>query len=187
VNNRAEVEKLAVDVRTIGENARNEFGRLSVEQLNWKPGVDRWSVAQCLEHLITTDTAYFPVIEQIEKGIKKTTIVERLPLLPKLWARLLIKSLDPSTTRKLKAPATFQPSSSNISGSIVADFIVNQNQVVDSMEATKNLNLDRIVITSPAASVISYSLMDAFRIMVVHEKRHFQQAQRVMEEREFPG
>jgi hypothetical protein len=29
-------------------------------------------------------------------------------------------------------------------------------------------------------------LMDAYRIIVVHERRHFQQAQRVTEESEFP-
>jgi hypothetical protein len=29
--------------------------------------------------------------------------------------------------------------------------------------------------------------MDAYRIIVVHEQRHFQQAQRVMEESAFPG
>ncbi len=187
MNNRAEVEKLEQDVRTIGENARSEFGRLSVQQLNWKPGVDRWSVAQCLEHLITTNSSYFPVMDEVAAGKKKPTIIERLPLFPKLWASLLIKSLDPRTTRKLKSPASFQPSSSDISGSIIDDFVAHQKRVVDSMAATKNLDLDRVIITSPAAPVITYSLMDAFRIMVVHEKRHFLQAKRVTEEMGFPA
>ena len=50
------------------------------------------------------------------------------------------------------------------------------------MKSTQHLNPERIIVTSPAASAITYSLMDAYRIIVVHEQRHFQQAKRVLEE-----
>ncbi|PYS67512.1 MAG: hypothetical protein DMF69_22805 [Acidobacteria bacterium] len=182
----AEVENLAQEVRTIGDSAKHQFGKLSRDQLNWKPAPDRWSVAQCFDHLITTNVAYFPIVESIAKGEKRTTLVERLPVLPKLWAKLFIKSLDPKATRKLKAPASFQPSASYLSESIIDDFVDHQRIVAESMDKTKDLNLDRVVITSPAAPVITYSLMDAFRILVIHEQRHFQQAKRVTEDENFP-
>lgn len=182
-----EVSTLEQDVRRLGENAQREFGKLSDGQLNWKPSVDRWSVAQCFDHLITTNTAYFPAFDSIAQGQKKTRPMERLPLLPSLWGKLLIKSLDPKTARKLKAPSVFQPSSSTISGSIVDDFVKNQNRVAESMEATKHLNVDGIVITSPAARVITYSLIDAYRIIVVHGQRHYLQAKRVTEHESFPS
>jgi hypothetical protein len=43
-----------------------------------------------------------------------------------------------------------------------------------------------IIITSPFASVMVYILLDAFRLIVAHERRHFAQAQRVMEADGFP-
>jgi sulfite reductase beta subunit-like hemoprotein len=49
-----------------------------------------------------------------------------------------------------------------------------------------DLDLEKIVITSPVAAAITYSLMDAYRLIVVHEQRHFQQARRVTEEPGFP-
>ena len=52
---------------------------------------------------------------------------------------------------------------------------------------TEHLDLEKIVITSPAAGVVIYSLMDAYRLIVVHEQRHFQQAKRVTEETGFPA
>jgi hypothetical protein len=55
------------------------------------------------------------------------------------------------------------------------------------MEKTKNLKIDRTIISSPVASVVTYSVLDAFRIIVVHEQRHFQQAQRVTQEQNFPS
>jgi DinB superfamily len=185
MGNSDEVQKLEQEVRSIADNARSEFGKLSVEQLNWKPDVDRWSVAQCFDHLITANTSYFPVLESIINGHKKTSIMERVPMLPRLWGKLFIKSLDPKSTRKLKAPPVFQPSSSNISGSIIDDFAAMQSRLADSMEATKELDLERVIITSPAISLITYSLMDAYRFLVVHEQRHFQQAKRVTEDARF--
>lgn len=181
-----EVLSLEEEVRNIASSAQVEFGKLNAEQLNWKPGVDRWSVAQCFDHLITTNSGYFPVLESVAQGQKETRLMERLPVLPKLWGKLLIKSLDPKNTRKMKAPATFQPSSSALTDSIIDDFVTNQNRLTRSMEATKDLNLESIIITSPAASAITYSLMDAYRIIVVHEQRHFQQARRVTEDVNFP-
>jgi DinB superfamily len=100
---------------------------------------------------------------------------------------MLIKSLDPSSTRKVRAPKKFQPAQSDVPGTIIEDFVAQQNQIVETIKSTANLDLERIVITSPAASFVTYSLMDAYRIIVVHERRHFQQAQRVTEESGFPA
>ena len=187
MHSREEVDQLKQELRTISENARNEFGKLSRDQLNWKPSADRWSVAQCFDHLINSNAGYIPIFDAVAAGTFKQTFVQKLPGLPKMWGQLLIKSLDPKTTRKLKAPKKFQPASSDLSESIIDDFVQNQNRVLDSMEKTKNMDIDRTIITSPVASVVTYSLLDAFRIVVVHEQRHFQQAQRVTEDPSFPA
>jgi hypothetical protein len=103
-----ELQDLKDDLHAMANDVRKEFSKLSVEQLNWKPGPDRWSVAQCFDHLVTGNAAYFPIFDSLISGQKQPTVVERLPLFPKVWGKLLIKSLDPKTTRKMKAPAGFQ-------------------------------------------------------------------------------
>lgn len=183
----ADVDRLVDDVRMIADDARASFGKLSAEQLNWKPSAERWSVAQCLDHLLTSTNGYFPIIESVRSGQRKTSFLERLPVLPGLAGKLLIKSLDPASTRKIKAPKKFEPAQSNISVSIIDDFVAQQEQVIEGMKSTSHLNLEKIVITSPAVSAVTYSLMDAYRIIVVHEQRHVQQAKRVTAEPAFPG
>jgi len=182
---RAELADLIAAVNKVASEAKSVFGNLSVTQLNWKPSSDRWSVAQCFDHLITSNKGYFPVVENVLAG-KKQTFWESMPLLPKLAGKMLIKSLDPASTRKIRAPKKFQPSESNISGSVIDDFAAQQAEIVGKMRATEHLDLGRIIITSPVAAVVTYSLMDAYRIIVVHERRHFEQARRVMEESAFP-
>ena len=182
-----ELDGLVSQAKTIAADARSVFGGLTKEQLNWKPAAERWSVGQCFAHLMTSNSGYLPIIDSVVKGHKQSSIWQKLPVLPGVWGRLLIKSLDPSTTRKLKAPKKFEPAQSDISATIIEDFVTQQAKVIEGMKATANLDLERIIITSPALNIVTYSLMDAYRIIVVHERRHFQQARRVIEESGFPA
>lgn len=183
---RDEVDSLISQAGVIANDARQIFGGLSPNQLNWKPSAERWSVAQCFDHLITTNSGYLSIVDDVLRGQKKSSVWQKLPVLPGFWGKMLIKSLDPSSKRKIRAPKKFQPAQSDVPGTIIEDFVAQQNVVIEKMRATANLDLESIVITSPVASLITYSLMDAYRIVVVHERRHFQQAQRVTEQSGFP-
>jgi len=182
-----ELATLVRDAKAVADDARASFGGLSASQLNWKPSAERWSVAQCFGHLITSNRGYLPIIESVRGGTKQKTFWERLPVLPGLAGKLLIKSLDPASTRKLKAPKSFQPAQSDISPTIIDDFVAQQEQVIEGMKSTSHLDLEKIIITSPALSFVTYSLMDGYRVIVTHEKRHLQQAKRVLQEPAFPN
>jgi hypothetical protein len=89
--------------------------------------------------------------------------------------------------RKLKAPEVFRPSSSSIDEDIISRFIEHQKHFIQLMKRTEGLDLRQIRITSPAVRFITYSLLDGFEIIAVHEKRHFQQAEKILGADGFPG
>lgn len=183
---KADLPSLIAAANEVAADAKTTFGRLTPAQLNWKPSAERWSVAQCFDHLLSSNRGYFPIIDSVLAGHKRT-FWQSVPGYPGMMGRLLIKSLDPVKGRNLKAPKNFQPAQSDISGLIIDDFAAQQATVVEKMKATEHLNLERIIISSPVTSVVTYSLMDAYRVIVVHEHRHFQQAKRVTEESGFPA
>jgi hypothetical protein len=45
----------------------------------------------------------------------------------------------------------------------------------------------RIIMVSPFASFITYSVLDGCRLIVTHERRHFEQARRVTQAPGFPS
>ncbi len=186
MGNNSEVDQLIEQTAIIAAQTETTFGTLTDTQLNWKPGRDRWSIAQCFEHLLNTNKAYFPTFDSILSGQKRTRFIERLPVIPSIGGALLKKSLDPGNSRKLKAPQKVQPSNSNVDRSVLTDFEEQQKLIAEYMARMKNLGLDSIIVTSPFLSLITYSLMDAFRIIVVHEQRHFQQASNVAKDTAFP-
>ena len=185
-NQSGQLSSLILAANAINDETLAGFGGLTAIQLNWKPGADRWSVAQCFDHLLTVNEGYFPIFEKVLSGEKRSTFWESLPWLPTFWGKMLLKAVDPESRRKLKAPKVFQPSISNVDPDVIRRFIDQQNQVVRYMKATEELDLENIRITSPAIHLITYSLMDAYRIIVTHERRHLLQAKKVMEMESFP-
>ena len=171
----------------IAAEAQQTFGDLTAQQLNWKPNAESWGIGQCFDHLMTANESYFPIIEQIIKGEKPRTFWESLPVLPTFFGWMLIKYLSPESTKKLKAPDVFKPSSSDIDPNIINNFVRQQNQLTFLMKQTTELDLRHTKITSPALRFVTYSLIDAYTIIVVHEKRHLQQARRVLNAEGFPN
>ena len=185
-NTEVDLLQLVTEMTTIADGALLTFGNLTAQQLNWKPSTDVWSIGQCFDHLMPANKAYIPIIEQVLIGKKQSTFWEQIPLLPNLFGKLLIKYLSPQSTRKLKAPEVFKPSSSSIDENIISRFIELQKDMMLLMKRTEGFNLAQIKITSPAARFVTYSLIDSYEIIVVHEKRHVQQAARVLGAEGFP-
>ena len=167
--------------------AREVFGGLSAAQLNWKPSARQWSVGQCFDHLIVTNSCFFPDMERVAAGTYRSGLWGRVSPLSGLFAGFILKSLDPAKGRKTKAPRVFEPASSNVGADVVGRFASHQVELAEKMRATAGRDLRRTMVTSPVSPVATYSLLDAYRIVVAHERKHFEQARRVTEAQGFPG
>ena len=176
----AEVTRLVGELGPVTEAARRSFGGLSVVQLNWKPAPTEWSIAQCLEHLMLINTPYIGIFERIARGEWRPTLKERLPFLPRLFGKLVLAVVQPDTKRKVKAAAAFLPSQSAIPADVVTRFAAHQAEVGRAMKAAASRDLARTIITSPVARFMTYSALDACRIVVTHEQHHMVQAERVL-------
>lgn len=182
----SDLKGLVEQLGPLAADARRMFGGLSARQLNWKPSAAEWSVAQCFDHLIVTNEFFFPLLEQVTRGERRSGLWERLSPLSGFFGRMVIKSVESQGGRKFKAPAKLLPSSSEVDGRVIERFAEHQDELAKRMLATEDLDLSGIRITSPIAAFVTYSLLDGYRIVVAHERRHFAQARRVTESEAFP-
>lgn len=180
-----ELGRVVAELGAIGEEARREFGPLSAAQVNWKPGPDEWSVGQCLEHLMKTNRGFFPELESIARGERRNSAWEQWSPLSGFFGRVVARAVE--GRRKFKAPSRLAPSESGVAADIVEQFAAHQNDLTGRMRAAAGADLKRTVVTSPVSGLITYSLLDAFRIVVAHERRHLRQARRVTEAPGFPA
>ena len=55
-----------------------KFQSLSSTQLNWKPSENEWSIGQCLDHLIVSNTTYFPTFEKVLHGKYRLGFLQKI-------------------------------------------------------------------------------------------------------------
>jgi hypothetical protein len=182
-----ELGVLLEELAAVGREAREVFGRLSGAQLNWKPSAGRWSVGQCFDHLIVTNRCFFPDIEKVAAGTYKTGLWGRVSPLSGFFGRFILKALDPEKGRKTKAPRVFEPAQSDVAADVIGRFVIHQEELATRMRATAGADLRALKVASPVSPVATYSLLDAYRIVVAHERKHFEQARRVTRAEGFPA
>ena len=81
--------EISAAIRDVAEDARITFGSLDDKQLNWKPNETRWSVAQCFDHLVSSNGL---LVDQAKSALAHppTSIWQRLPVWPAMFGRLLV-------------------------------------------------------------------------------------------------
>ena len=180
-----ELNNLAGELEQISADARNVFGNLSAEQINWKTSAESWSVGQCFEHLIKTNSLFFPELEKIANGERKNSFLENYSPLSSFFGKLMISSLK-KDERKFKAPSRAIVPPSEVDAGVIEQFAAHQTDVIEKIKSTENADWRKTIITSPFMRLMTYKLADGFRIVVEHERRHFRQAERVLQTENFP-
>jgi hypothetical protein len=169
----------------IATDVRARFGSLGHAQLNWRVAPGTWSVGQCLEHLVTTSDVYMVDFRAIAAGTRRARAWERLSPLSGPFGRFLIGHMGKDQVRT-KTKARFVPPS-DISADVVARFVRSQEELAAAITSTASADWDRTILTSYFQPLITYSLADAYRITLEHQRRHIRQAQRVRDHEAFPA
>jgi hypothetical protein len=182
------LQTVVAETDKVNDEAQQLVRGLSEEQLNWKPSPDRWSIAQCLDHLSVSGKGFEPYFAAlIDRGHSKWPVTSAVKYQPTFMGRLLIKQLLPETTRKLRAPKIFRPSESSAIYGAPGRFFDQQKSFLRFVSSAKGIDYNKARLRSPVTPLIRYSLADAFVVIVVHNYRHLAQARRVRETPGFPA
>jgi hypothetical protein len=179
------ITEITTALRQVAEDARATFGGLTSDQLNWKPAEKSWSVGQCFEHIIKTNEQFFPEFEKLASGQRKNTFFQSYSPFTGMMGRFLIKAVS-EDSKKAKAPSKDIVPPSDISGDIIDRFSTHIAGVNEMIGKCASADRQKTVVTSPFLSVFTYTLDDAYTVLVEHTKRHFRQAKRVTEAEGFP-
>jgi DinB superfamily len=165
----------------ITQLVKQEFSGFSDSELNVRPAEDKWSIAQCLDHLIVSNETYIPAFESLINGIHRTTFWQRMNPLTGFAGKKGREILQ-SGKIKLKAPALFTPSKSADIKNIVERFTAHQLKMGSIFDQLEQKGLRDITISSPVTSVLTLKSGDAIEIIIEHEARHLRQAINVKQE-----
>jgi hypothetical protein len=160
--------------------------RLDDQAFEWRPGPGRWSIAECLEHLNVTLELYFPGMDEAIQTARARGWRCDKPPRPGFLGRWLISALEPTATRRLKAPRIFHPQKILPLAEAIPRFMHLRQELEKRLRDAEGLDLQRAKLRSPALSLLRFNLGETFAIVTTHDRRHLWQAEQVRQSPGFP-
>ena len=172
-------------LEVITKRFEENFSSLSEAQLNWKPSSERWSIAQCMDHIIASNLTYFPAMNEVIDGKYSIGFWQKYSPFTKSIGKGMISSLGSEVKKKMKSPKIFLPSESGFSD-ILKKFRNHQSDLLTVLKKIEEKDPKEVIINSPVSKLITIPLFDAIQVILVHEERHLHQALRVKNSSGFP-
>src|SRR6478672_10932595 len=123
-----DVDGVLSQFEAVAADVDKTFGKLSAEQLNWKPAPESWSVGQCLDHLIKSNEEFYPELDALATGTRKNTFWQNWSPLSGIAGAFLVSTLK-KDGQKVKTNQKMTPPS-EIAGDIVEIFEKHQQEFI---------------------------------------------------------
>lgn len=151
----------------------------SEEELNARESEDRWSVLECLEHLNRYGDFYLPEIERrMNNASKGSSPVFRSSWLGEYFAKSMLPREKLNT---MKTFSNMNPMGSRLGREALDRFIEQQHTTLRLLHNAGSVNLNKVKTSISISKWIKLKLGDTFRVMIYHNQRHREQAQRVLD------
>jgi hypothetical protein len=167
-----------IDLTIENKKAVESFTNLPLEKLQYKPQPDAWSILECIEHLNRYGDFYLPEIRQRMSSSKHPQSDHFKPgILGNYFAKAM---LPKEKLNKMKTFKSMNPKNCSLGLEVLHKFIGQQEEMTNLLEKAKSHNLNKIKTSISISNWIKLKLGDTFRVVIYHNLRHIQQAQRVL-------
>jgi hypothetical protein len=145
--------------------------------LQWRPHESSWNTLECLEHLRLYGAYYLPEIERaILRSATTSEPAFKTGVIGNYFSRMMLPE------GKLNSMKTFKdknPLNADIEVSVIDDFIQQQLTLIDLLDRSRSVSLNRVRVSTSLSRFIALRLGDTFQFIVNHHIRHFRQIERI--------
>ena len=158
--------------------AQQRFRPLPADVLNRRPGVGRWSVGQCLEHLNIVGGHVLPEIRrrllQARAGGSQPAAVVKSGF---VGGRLVAAQRVPASRRAYESPARYAPTGTRLPRTVAEVFSRQLDELLSLVLLARQVNANAVRIPNPIVPLLYLRLTDQLELLVVHIQRHIGQAE----------
>jgi DinB superfamily len=144
-----------------------------------RPRPESWSIAECIDHLNLTTKSFLPLIDGALASGTKRKVTGSHQYHKDLTGWLLCWFLEPPFRVKVKTSPPFEPVRTADKLSLLDEFDMRQDELARRIHQSIERDLERLKITSPFSSRVTYNLFSGFCALLAHQRRHLWQAERI--------
>lgn len=172
------------EIQQLTDTVKKEFLPLSIEVLNKKPAANKWSIAECLQHLnLTMDVYVTQMLDVIKKKDQFPSTSDEFNL--SFMGRMGVKAMQPKEGQKISyTMKTFKVLNPEVASSEydpLAKFLEYQDHLLSVTSSLRHMSLTKPKITTIVGPLFKLSIGDALHFMIAHNQRHILQAQKVLQ------
>jgi hypothetical protein len=177
----AERTALVTELKASQQAVVDTVKDLTPEQLTFKPGPDRWSVAECLEHIAATEPALFGGF--IQGKVMKTAPASEADRAKTAGKDTGVMTMVTDRTKKFQAPNEIRPAGRWTGrDALLKAFEDARAKTIEWAETTKE-DLRSHVMSGPGGELDGYQWV---MYLSGHTRRHLAQMKEVMASANFP-
>lgn len=160
-------------------NTAEKLQQCDVQQLNQKQDKKSWSALEAIEHLNRYGNFYIPEIKKrMDHDTRSTLQKFKTGLLGNYFAKSM---LPREKLNKMKTFKSMNPLGSDLDRGTLEKFMDQQKQILDLLKTARHKNLTKIKTSISISKWIHLRLGDTFRVVIYHNQRHIEQAQRAVQ------
>jgi hypothetical protein len=175
-----ELVALLQAVDTCEREAASLVGDMSEPEVNWqeRPG-QTWSVAQCLDHLATTNRFYVSGFLARVAHARGKGVGPFAPLTYTPGARWFVNTLEPPVRQRVKARPQVVPRETIPLEGLVEAFRRSHDPYRELVAAAADVDVNRVTGPNPFFKIIPMRVSTVLRVIPAHDRRHLWQAANV--------
>jgi hypothetical protein len=182
----ADLEDCLRQLEAIDADAAKLAAGLTEDQFHWAPASSRWSIAQCVIHLVIIGRQYLPILDQTVERARAAGLLSSGPFRYGFIERWLISATEPPPRIRMRTPVAASPRNDQPLDAVMADFLEVQRELKKRVRAANGVDLARAKVTSPFVKALKMGLGPCFSFLAAHERRHLWQAWQVRLHPKFP-
>lgn len=180
-NSLADIQALEEALNAAEHDARALVSGLTEARGTWRAEPGSWSVAECLDHLATSNRVYLRAMQPAAERALAAGRRRRGPARPGVIGGWFVRTLEPPVTPRfrMKAPKSIRPRASPPLGEAADRFLASQDEVRAVLRKYAGIDLVGVRFVNPFIRGVRFSLATGFHVIAAHERRHLWQAWRV--------
>jgi hypothetical protein len=174
-----EIQAIRLEARALGE--------LTPEQFNWRPNAKRWSVGQCLEHIILTGRIYPRKIEKMLAESQARQARGERPYVEGVITRWFVRAMEPPPVMRIRTVGEVDPPRRLDRDVVMANFEAVHDEIERLIRQADGSSLVHARGPSAFVSVLRFTVGQTMALSLGHARRHLWQARQVTSAPGFPG
>jgi len=174
-----ELRKLAEEFGQMKIDAAVFLSGVTDKEFNKKPDTKKWSIAECIDHLIIVGYDYSGMFEDGLKLAEEKNLRSSGNFKNSWFAQRFINSVEPPVRIKARVPRKWMPAAKINKAKATTAIMQLQDRWIELIIRSVGLDISRIKLPSPPTKLIKFSAFETLGVQSAHQRRHLEQAKKV--------